>query len=320
MINRLKDLDNFYLIPNSYYRQVFEDSFTMDTHAHQYIELMYCQSGNCSVIISKKTKDGFQEIEVKLGKKYFIIIDAGAYHKLKINKNESCVLYNIEWDVVPSNSFTNDAKRLINLNTRLFLDKFDGLKKFAYSSNKYISALDSENLEHYISQYINQIQYNDHSLTNECNVITRFIQLFVEMDKCLTSNQQGGKIIYIKKAEEYIKNNYTKDLSIEEIASYAGIHKAYLQRLYKAYMGMSILQSLNNYRISKCKNYLIETNLTIEEICPHTGFNNRQQLIYEFKKHTGTTPSEYKNNYLSREYRYSPENYISKDINDTPIY
>lgn len=99
MINRLKDLDNFYLLPKSYYHQTFDDSFNMDIHAHQYIELMYCQNGSCSIIISKRIKDSFQEIEIKLSKKNFILIDAGAYHKLKINKNESCTLYNIEWDV-----------------------------------------------------------------------------------------------------------------------------------------------------------------------------------------------------------------------------
>ena len=85
---------------------------------------------------------------------------------------------------------------------------------------------------------------------------------------------------------------------------------------------MSILQYLNNFRITKCKRILLETNLSIDEICSHVGFNNRQQLIYEFKTQTGMTPTVYRTTYSKTYYDHVPKTgeYLSCDIDGNPIF
>ncbi len=162
---------------------------------------------------------------------------------------------------------------------------------------------------------------NKDSLAQSCSILARFIQLLMEIDKCLTPSNLATGITYIKKAQDYIKNNFNRNLTVDDIAGHAGINKAYLQRLFNAYTGMSVMQSLNNFRITKCKRILIETNLTIDEICSHVGFNNRQQLIYEFKMQTGTTPTSYRNEYTNKNFRHTPlsEEYISYDIHGNLI-
>lgn len=318
---RLKELDNIEFVPHSYYHNQFDSTFTMIPHSHPYLELMYVREGEVVVkIFSTNKNNNVQAITLTIKEKQFILIDAGTPHSIQIKSSTPAVISNIEWAMIPK-STDSSTSSLISLNTRYFFEQFEGLKRFAYSVNGYSVALDSENLEHCLVHYIDTVQKNDTSLANACEIQARLIRVFVELDKCFTPSNLGTGIVYIKRAQEYIKNNFNRSLTIDEIANYAGVSKTHLQRLFSIHTGMSVLQSLNHFRISKCKRLLLETNLTIDELCSHVGFNNRQQLIYEFKTQTGTTPINYRANYLNQDFRHSPqlEEYISSDIDGNPI-
>lgn len=318
--NRLKELSNIDFVPCSYYHNQFDNTFSMRPHAHPYLELMYVREGEVIVKIYCKNRNANIQINtLTLKKKQFILLDAGITHSILIKSQTPAVISNIEWAMTPKNSY-NNSQSLISLNARNFFEHFDGLKRFAYSTNGYSTALDSANLEHCIVYYIDTI-INDSSLANNCEAQARLVRLLIELNKCLIPSNLGIGITYIRRAQDYIKNNFNRSLTIDEIAKYAGVSKTHLQRLFNIHTGMSVLQSLNSFRISKCKRILIETNLTIDEICNHVGFNNRQQLIYEFKIQTGTTPINYRENFFNQNFRHSPklEEYISSDIDGNPI-
>ncbi|MBS1399893.1 MAG: helix-turn-helix transcriptional regulator [Firmicutes bacterium] len=319
---RIRELHNISLVPHSYYHNKFDNTFSMDMHCHQYIELMYCRSGEMEMELLVTNANGKVKKEtLTLSEKQFILLDAGLMHRLIIRGNSPAVISNIEWTPMPIGETDRELSSLIHLDVRSFFDRFDGLKRFANTPAGYLVALDSENLEHCLIYYIDLILENKDSLAQSCSILARFIQLLMEIDKCLTPSNLATGITYIKKAQDYIKNNFNRNLTVDDIAGHAGINKAYLQRLFNAYTGMSVMQSLNNFRITKCKRILIETNLTIDEICSHVGFNNRQQLIYEFKMQTGTTPTSYRNEYTNKNFRHTPlsEEYISYDIHGNLI-
>lgn len=318
---RLKELSNIDFVPHSYYHNQFDNTFSMLPHSHPYLELMYVREGEVVVkIFSTNKNNNVQANTLTLKEKQFILIDADTLHTILIKSSTPAVISNIEWAMVPKNP-SDKVSSLIGLNVRDFFEQFDGLKRFAYSANGYSVALDSENLEHCLVHYIDTVLKNDMSLASACEIQARLIRVFVELDKCFTPSNLGTGIVYIKRAQEYIKNNFNRSITIDEIANYAGVSKTHLQRLFNIHTGMSVLQSLNYFRISKCKRLLLETNLTIDELCSHVGFNNRQQLIYEFKTQTGTTPVNYRTNYLNQDFRHSPQldEYISSDIDGNPI-
>ncbi|MGN1053554.1 MAG: helix-turn-helix domain-containing protein, partial [Candidatus Scatosoma sp.] len=183
---------------------------------------------------------------------------------------------------------------------------------------KYIVASDCENLEHCLVYYINLLLNQNDSVSTQCNIQARFIQLLTELDKCLSlAGLTSTGIHYIAHAKLFIKNNFNRPLTVTEIAEHTGCTKSYLQRLFNTHIGMSVLQYLNNIRIAKCKRILTETNLSIDDICAHVGFNNRQHLIYEFKAQTGITPTAYRNSFdCENKMRHSPPltEYISQKI------
>lgn len=318
---RLRELNNVDFIPHSYYHNSFDNTFSMIPHAHPYLELMYVRSGEVIIKIYQANKNNnIQTTTLTLKEKQFILIDAGTMHTMIIKSSTPAVISNCEWAMIPKSSNKN-APSLISLNARDFFEQLEGLKRFAYSPNGYSVALDSANLEHCLIYYIDLILKNDLSLADSLEIQSRLIRVLVELDKCLTPSNLGTGILYIKRAQDFIKNNFNRPITLDEIADYAGVSKTHLQRLFKAHVGMSVLQSLNCFRISKCKQILAETNLTIDEICNHVGFNNRQQLIYEFKIQTGTTPINYRTEFLNKNFRHSPQfdEYISSDINGNPI-
>lgn len=321
---RLKELKNYDLVPHSYYHDTFQKSFEMAPHCHPYIEIMYCRKGEFVLEIFRKNKANEPKTDkIVLYEKQFVLIDSGTIHGMHIESESPAFISNLEWKPVPQSCRDRELNELIQLDTRAFFESFEGLRRFLFASSGYVIVLDGENVEHYLVHYINlaKSQAESPSLSVLCNLQARFIQLLTELDKCFSNSDISTGINYIRRAQAFIKNNFNRALTVEEISAHTGITKGYLQRLFNSYTGMSILQYLNNYRIAKCKKLLLETSLSVDEICNHVGFNNRQQLIYEFKARTGITPTAYRNDFAKQPYRHPlPEgNYISSDADGNPI-
>jgi len=99
----------------------------------------------------------------------------------------------------------------------------------------------------------------------------------------------------VKKVVEYIRNNYQKECSLEELSKIAGLSRFYLIRIFKDYMGKTPYEYLLDIRLENAKLLLSEGKISITEICHECGFNDIGNFIRIFKKKTGTTPSLYKN-------------------------
>jgi len=99
----------------------------------------------------------------------------------------------------------------------------------------------------------------------------------------------------IKKVVEYIKMNYQKECTLEELSEIAGISRYYLIRIFKDYMGRTPYDYLLDIRIENAKMLLAKGNISITDICHECGFNNMSHFIRTFKKKIGITPSIYKN-------------------------
>ncbi len=98
----------------------------------------------------------------------------------------------------------------------------------------------------------------------------------------------------VGRIEEYIRNNYDKELSNENISSVFGYHSFYLNRLFKEHTGITLHKALILQRVKISKMLLKNTELSIEEISKESGFADRTAFCTTFKKITGLSPSEYR--------------------------
>lgn len=150
------------------------------------------------------------------------------------------------------------------------------------------------------------------SLEQACAVTIAELNLFTEISKCLETT--GGSLSYIRKTNNFIQENFRQKITMDQIADFVGINKAYLQRQYKKYTGQTILESINTLRVQRATNLLRNTNLPIQQIALQVGFSNKNQLNYEFKKVVGLPPSDYKRSFIKSTIDHHYENYDSASI------
>lgn len=121
-------------------------------------------------------------------------------------------------------------------------------------------------------------------------------------DFLLTSNENGNKeySYVVVKSKEYIKNNYMRNISLEEVADNVQISKSYLSLLFKQETGINFSNFLSNYRVEQSKKFILETSYKIYEIAELVGFDNPYYFSRVFKDKVGMSCKEFKNKNYSK--------------------
>lgn len=111
--------------------------------------------------------------------------------------------------------------------------------------------------------------------------VNRQLNLKNEIIKCIEDNKL------------YLDNN----LKLENIANMLRINKKYLSFVINNQLKTNFFSLINDYRINEAIQHLSDSqndNYTIEAIGNNCGFKNRTTFLNAFKKQTGKTPSEFK--------------------------
>ena len=97
-----------------------------------------------------------------------------------------------------------------------------------------------------------------------------------------------------KKAIDYIKANYMKQISLNEVAEELDVSPSYLSRMLSNNNGKSFVEILNDIRIKEAKK-LIRQGIILKEVAFHVGFRSQSYFAKAFKKAVGISPKEYRN-------------------------
>ena len=99
----------------------------------------------------------------------------------------------------------------------------------------------------------------------------------------------------IRMAVEYIENNLSGPLSVEDISRKGNISKNTLYRGFKKEFGMTVSEYINSLRLNFIANMLRNSNYSISQIIFDSGFNNISWASECFKLKYGMTMREYRN-------------------------
>ncbi len=94
---------------------------------------------------------------------------------------------------------------------------------------------------------------------------------------------------------QYVKENYKKEISLDEVAQIANLTPTSFCRMFKSKTKKNFIEYLNEIRISNACKQLIETDMSVSEIAYECGYKTVSNFNKLFKKNTGNTPKEYKN-------------------------
>jgi len=99
----------------------------------------------------------------------------------------------------------------------------------------------------------------------------------------------------LRKAENFIMENFTRKISLKEIAAIAGLSPPYFSTIFKEEMGENLSKYLNRLRVEKASRLLLETEMSLSEIAACCCFEDQSWFSKIFKAYTGISPGKYRN-------------------------
>ena len=96
---------------------------------------------------------------------------------------------------------------------------------------------------------------------------------------------------HYKRVLDYIADNYSKAIAIEDIAREAGLSPSHFTRLFKETIGDTPYQFLMRYRVERAKEKLADPSLAMIDIALGCGFSDQPHFSRIFKQFAGLTPS-----------------------------
>ncbi|GHU89564.1 hypothetical protein FACS189476_08710 [Spirochaetia bacterium] len=98
----------------------------------------------------------------------------------------------------------------------------------------------------------------------------------------------------LRKAERFILENYSRKISLREIACASGLSAPYFSTIFKDEMGENFSSYLNRLRVEKARYMLLDTEVSLSEIAGSCGFEDQSWFSKIFKTFTGLSPGKYR--------------------------
>ena len=98
----------------------------------------------------------------------------------------------------------------------------------------------------------------------------------------------------LRRAIEFMHDNYDREIGVEEIASAAYLSEYHFARFFKQISGVTPHVYLANLRLERARKLLAETARPISEIASMVGYQSQSHFTKMFKSVTGVTPRAYR--------------------------
>ena len=145
-------------------------------------------------------------------------------------------------------------------------------------------------------QFLHAAQLKSYDLMLQ-SIIYRVFSELVESNRA--ENQNHALLApsteqYLKQANDWIEHNYSQKFLTTQIAQHIGLNSSYLSRLFKAEYDLSLKEYITQYRVNRAMELLKNSQLTISEVSRSVGYTDSFVFSKMFKKHTGKSPSQYR--------------------------
>ena len=95
-------------------------------------------------------------------------------------------------------------------------------------------------------------------------------------------------------AMEYIRQNSSQHITVEELADFCHCSLTYLSRVFKKRTGVNLTVYINKIRIERAKNHLLLSGESIADIALAVGFNDPNYFSRVFSQIIGIPPTEFR--------------------------
>ncbi|HRI20197.1 MAG TPA: helix-turn-helix domain-containing protein [Panacibacter sp.] len=102
---------------------------------------------------------------------------------------------------------------------------------------------------------------------------------------------------HIKKAQEFIENNFEDRITVDQLASMLALGRRNMERRFKKATSNTVVEYIQRVKIEAAKKNLESGRKNINEVMYHVGYSDTKAFRTVFKKITGLSPLEYKHKY-----------------------
>ncbi len=143
-----------------------------------------------------------------------------------------------------------------------------------------------------LEKYNHILGYSDIE-TYQNDLMDWIIALHEQINNTQGNNRNHQKM---KKAVEYVQENYNKDLNMAVVSNYISMNYSMFSFAFKQYTGSNFVNYLKDIRIREAKKLLTETDMRVIEISREVGYDNEKNFMKIFKSSCGVSPTEYRKN------------------------
>lgn len=101
----------------------------------------------------------------------------------------------------------------------------------------------------------------------------------------------------IKQAQEYIEQNFTEKISVEELAVKFTIGRRHFERRFKKATNNTPVEYIQRVKIEAAKKHLESSGKNVNEVMYEVGYSDNKAFRSVFKRITGLSPVDYRNKY-----------------------
>lgn len=109
-----------------------------------------------------------------------------------------------------------------------------------------------------------------------------------------SSDTLAMKDARISKAVRFLRENACKNVSVPDIAKVAGMSRRSLEKKFIETFGKSPLEEMQEIRLRRVRQLLLETDYVLPKIAKLSGFKYQEYLVRFFKMRTGSTPGQFR--------------------------
>ena len=107
----------------------------------------------------------------------------------------------------------------------------------------------------------------------------------------------------VRAVKKFLEEHYKEDISLQDVADVLGYSDVYFCKIFKQSFGKSFIVYLNEMRIAKAKEALENPFVNIKNVASEAGYREQNYFSRVFKRMTGVTPTEYRNECLNKRAR-----------------
>lgn len=266
-----------------YYKQW--SNYTMAYHQHNSTEIMYLISGSCMIEVRDETGG---DLRYRLKRGELILLDAGVAHRLIVEDGSSCRMLNVEFAFTEYSGVAPSVSRLAR--------EEEALADLLASPFDSLVLADQEEVFHVLKALVLELDQRGRNGSSMVQLL--FSELLLRLARLrresLPASGQPTQS-YVRRAVEFLHQNYDRSIQVKEIAHAVNVHPGYLHRIFRSHTGQTLTGYLNRLRMEKARMLLGQSEIPVAEIADYVGISSRQYFHLLFKKYAGCTPVEYRN-------------------------